>query len=126
MDKSTERAGEGAVRFIEDSNCTGTVFLMNAKDLTEGESAVREFPKVIEIDEDGELQTAPWGGVSLASVYGVHEKADSHSVLKRLSDNWRIDFKVSQSKRTADRMTRIDAMLHVLYAEPIKAAFKRA
>lgn len=53
------------------------------------------------------------------SAYGI-EKADSRDVLKRLSDGWRIDFKVSTSSRPQDRMTRIDAMLKVLWCETIQ------
>lgn len=65
------------------------------------------------------LRCPDWGirfPERIAEVY-VNDGADSRDVMKRLSNSWRINYKIAGRK---DPFTRIDAVLQVLYCEPMQ------
>jgi hypothetical protein len=55
----------------------------------------------------------------IQTICGIYEDADFRAVTKRLSDDWRIARMVSQHR------TRLDAMMQVLWSEPMKAQWEK-
>jgi hypothetical protein len=82
-----------------------------------------EMRRFTDIDEDGELIVAPWNGMPLEPAYGIDLRADQNSVLKRLSDSWKVNFRMRNSNLSP--ISRIGAMLSVYYSDGVVEGLKK-